>query len=77
MTSCMISLSHLRVPCYKHFHSNWHQVMGTEMFYEITIVDTINGFVCIRIVGGLSFLCYGTPMFNPIFCIQLNLKFKF
>ena len=32
-------------------------------------VDIINGFVCIRIVGGHSFLWDGTPIFNCIFSI--------
>ena len=40
-------------------------------------VDTINGFVCIRIAGGQSFLWDGTPIFNCIFCIQSNLELKF
>ena len=37
-------------------------------------VNTINGFVCIRIVGGFSFLWHGTPIFNCILCIQSNLE---
>ena len=41
------------------------------------LVDTIYGFVCIRIAGGQSFLWDGTPIFNCIFCIQSNLEFKF
>ena len=39
--------------------------------------DTINGFVCITIVSGHSFLWHGTPVFNCIFCIQSNLELKF
>ena len=43
-------------------------------FYIFDIfVDTINGFVCIRIVGGYSFLWHGTQIFNCILCIQSNL----
>ena len=37
-------------------------------------VVTKNGFVCIRILGGHSFLWHGTPIFNCIFCIQTNLE---
>ena len=33
-------------------------------------VDTINGFVCIKIACVHSFLWDGTPIFNCIFCIQ-------
>ena len=40
-------------------------------------VDTINGFVCIRIADGQSFLWDCTPIFNCIFCIQSNLELKF
>ena len=40
-------------------------------------VGTINGCVCIRIVGGHSFLWDGTLIFNCIFCIQSNLELKF
>ena len=40
-------------------------------------VDTINGFVCIRITGGHSFLWDGTPIFNWIICIKSNLELKF
>ena len=40
-------------------------------------VDTINGFLCIRIAGGQSFLWDGTPILNCIFCIQSNLELKF
>ena len=39
--------------------------------------DTINGFVCIRIVDGHSSLCRGTPIFKCIFYIESNLEFKF
>ena len=35
-------------------------------------VDTINGFVCIRMVGEYD----GTPIFNCIFYIQSNLELK-
>ena len=47
------------------------------MFYDDKLVDTINGFVCIRIVDRHSFLCHGTPIFDCIFCTQSNLEFKF
>ena len=40
-------------------------------------VETINGFVCIRIAGGHSFLWDGTPIFNCLFCIQSNLELDF
>ena len=40
-------------------------------------VDTINGFVCIRIAGGHSFLWHGTPIFKCIICIQSNLELTF
>ena len=40
-------------------------------------VDTINGFVCIRIAGGHSFLWDGTPTFNCIFCIQSYSELNF
>ena len=40
-------------------------------------VDTINGFVCIMITGGHSFLWDGSPIFNWIFCIKSNLELKF
>ena len=40
-------------------------------------VDTINDFVCIRIMGGHSFLWHSTPVFNCIFCIQSNFELKF
>ena len=36
-------------------------------------VDTINGFVCIRMVGEHD----GTPISNCIFCIQSNLELNF
>ena len=39
-------------------------------------VDTINGFVCIRITCGHSFLWDGTPIFNRIICFQSNLEIK-
>ena len=37
-------------------------------------VVTKIGFVCIRILGGHSFLWHCTPIFNCIFCIQSNLE---
>ena len=40
-------------------------------------VDTIYGFVTIRIVNGHSFLWHGTPIFNCILCIQSYLEVKF
>ena len=40
-------------------------------------VDTINGFVCIRIVDGHSFLWHGTSIFKRIFCTQSNFESKF
>ena len=39
--------------------------------------DIMNGFVCIRIGGGHSFLWHGTPIFNCIFCIQSNYELQF
>ena len=41
------------------------------------LVDTINGFVCIRIVGVNSFYVTVLQMLNCIFCIQSNLEFQF
>ena len=40
-------------------------------------IVTKNGFVCIRILGGHSFLLHGTSIFNCIFCIQSNLEWTF
>ena len=40
-------------------------------------VDTINGFVCNRIVGGHSFLWHCTPILNCVFCIQSNYELQF
>ena len=76
-----------------HYHSFWCPVINIFKVIGIScngrrniwwnndiiekLVDTINGFVCIRIVGGHSLSCHGTPMFNCIFCIQSNLEFKF
>ena len=57
MTSCMISLPYLRVPSYNHskvidISCNWcRNVSGIDKFGY-----TINGYVCIKIVDGHSFL---------------------
>ena len=48
---------------------------NVKMFFD-NLADTINGFVCIRVVGIHSFLCHGSPISNCIFCIQSNLEFK-
>ena len=40
-------------------------------------VVTKKGFVCIRILGGHSFLWHGSQIFNCIFCFQSNLELTF
>ena len=40
-------------------------------------VITKNGFVCIKVLGGYSFLWHHTQIFNCIFCIQSNLELAF
>ena len=80
MMSYMIPLPHLRVPSYKYLigiSCNGHRNVLWNNCIIDKFVDTINGFVYIRIVGGHSFLCHGTPIFNSIFCSQSNLEFKF
>ena len=77
MTSCMISLTQLRVPRYNsiihylayHTLNRRINVLLDNVVID-TFIDTINGFVCIRIVGHLLCLCHGTPKFNCLFCIQ-------
>ena len=54
MTSCMISLQYLRVP--SDISCNWRRNVLLNNCIIDKFVDTINGFVCIRIVGGHSFL---------------------
>ena len=84
MTSCMISLTQLRVPSYisiiqylaYHTLNRRINVLLDNVVID-TFFDTMNGFVCIRIVGHLLFSCHGTPKFKCLFCIQSNLKFKF
>ena len=61
MTSCMISLHYLRVPSNNHFKVidiswNGRRNVLLNNFIIDKFVDTINGFICIRIVGGHSFL---------------------
>ena len=59
------------ISCYGHRNVLWNN----DIFDKF--VDTINGFVCIRIVDGHSFLWHGPPIFNCIFCIQSNLELQF
>ena len=80
-----------------HYHALGYQVIIISKVLDIScngprnvlwnndiidkFVDTMNGFACIRLVGGHSFLLHGTPIFNCIFCIQsthvpTSLKFK-
>ena len=62
MTPCMISLQYLRVPSYNHFikvfdiSCNGRRNVLSNNFITDKFIDTIYGFVCIRIVGGHSFL---------------------
>ena len=61
MTSCMILLPYLRVPSYDHTKVIDISCNGcrNDLLNNCIIdkfVDTINGFVCIRIAGGHSFL---------------------
>ena len=56
---------------------NWRRNVSLNNYIIDKFVDTINGFVYIRIVGGHSFLWHGTPLFNCVFCIQSNLELKF
>ena len=63
MMSLMKTLPYLRIPRYK---KNLQLLAYAEMFYRLTLSDTINGFVCIRIVGGHPFLWQGTPIFQLI-----------
>ena len=56
---------------------NGHKNVSLNNYIIDKFVDTINGFVRIRIVSGHSFLWHGTPIFNSILCIQSNLELKF
>ena len=78
----MMSLPHPRYPvinissvigisCY----GRRNVLLNSDIIYKF--VDTINGFVGIRIVGEHSFLCQGIPIFNCIFYNHSNLEFKF
>ena len=48
--------------------SNGRRNVLLNNFIIDKFIDTINGFVFIRIVGGHSFLWDGTPIFNCLFC---------
>ena len=61
MASCMISLQYLRYPFIIiskviNISCNGRRNVLLNNFITDKFVDTINGFVCIRIVGGHSFL---------------------
>ena len=61
MTSCMISLQYLRVSSYNHskvidISCNGLRNALLNNYIIDKFVDTINGFLCIRIAGGQSFL---------------------
>ena len=61
MTSCMISLQYLRVSSYNHskvidISCKGRRNVLINNYIIDKIIDTINGFVCIRITGGHSFL---------------------
>ena len=53
---------------------NGHRHVLLNNYIIDKFVDTINGFVCIKIAGGHSFLWDGTPNLNCLFCIQSNLE---
>ena len=56
MTSCMISLQYLRYPVIIISKVIDISCNGRRNYIIDKFVDTINGFVCIRIAGGHSFL---------------------
>ena len=61
MTSCMISLQYLRYPDIIisqviDISCNERRNVLLNNYIIVKFVDTINGFVCIRIAGGHSFL---------------------
>ena len=60
--------------CYLVGTGMCHNMVGLLQHY---VVNTINDFFSITIVGGHSFLCCGTPILNCILCIQSNSEIKF
>ena len=56
---------------------NGHRNVLLNNYIIDNFVVTKKGCVCIRILGGHSFLWHGTPIFNCIFCIQSNLELTF
>ena len=60
----------------------WYPIFQMYILYSVIFgIDIFrrfkNGFVCIRILGGHSFLWHGTPFFKCIFCIQSYLELTF